>query len=74
VSFGTRRQCSADSKHRLYPRTDSVVIMLVESPDGQLALLGRSKNLPAHMQTCLSGFVDQGESIEEVRSNPNLQQ
>ena len=41
--------------------------MLVESPDGQQALLGRSKGLRANMQTCLSGFVDQAESIEEVR-------
>lgn len=66
ASFGTKRRCVADSQHRLYPRTDSVVIMLVESPDGQKALLGRSKGLRASMQTCLSGFVDQAESIEEV--------
>lgn len=69
TSFGTKRQCTADSQHRLYPRTDSVVIMLVKSPDGRQALLGRSKNLRANMQTCLSGFVDQAESIEEVRSS-----
>jgi NADH pyrophosphatase NudC (nudix superfamily) len=29
-------------------------------------LLGRSKNLPAGTLTCLSGFIDQGESIEEA--------
>lgn len=64
---GARRQCSASAEHRLYPRTDPVVIMLVESPDGASALLGRPRNYRmANMLTCLSGFVDQGESVEEA--------
>ena len=67
VQHGSRRQCTADSAHRAYPRTDPVVIMLVESVDGRRALLGRSKRIPSVMRTCLSGFVDQCESIEEVR-------
>jgi hypothetical protein len=41
--------------------------MLVESPDGSEALLGRSHKVPAAMRTCLSGFIDQCESIEEAR-------
>lgn len=68
ANCGTRRKCTTDSKHTLYPRTDPVVIMLVESPDGQQALLGRSKKLPPNVMTCLSGFIDQAESIEEVRT------
>mmetsp|Transcript_15187 Transcript_15187/g.44738 ORF Transcript_15187/g.44738 Transcript_15187/m.44738 type:complete len:192 (-) Transcript_15187:1123-1698(-) len=52
--------------HKLYPRTDPVVIMLVESPDGHRALLGRSKRNTPGMYTCLSGFIDQCESIEEA--------
>ena len=40
--------------------------MLVESPDGQRALLGRNKKFTAGMYTCLSGFIDQSEGIEEV--------
>lgn len=71
VSYGTRRQCTADKAHKQYPRTDPVVIMLVESADGQRALLGRSKKIRMHMQTCLSGFVDQCESIEEVCLSPS---
>lgn len=43
------------------------VIMLVESPDGRRALLGRSRKVAPGMYTCLSGFVDQCESVEEVR-------
>lgn len=45
------------------------VIMLVESPDGSLALLGRGKRYTPNMYTCLSGFIDQCESVEEV-GNP----
>ena len=56
---GSRRQCGAVPAHRLYPRTDPVVIMLVLHPDGTHALLGRSKNIRQGMLTCLSGFVDQ---------------
>ncbi|PRW58426.1 Nudix hydrolase chloroplastic [Chlorella sorokiniana] len=63
---GARRQCTAHDSHRQYPRTDPVVIMLVESPDGRSALLGRSKAMRPGMLTALSGFVDQGEAIEEA--------
>lgn len=40
--------------------------MLVVSADGQRALLGRAKNLRPGMYTCLSGFIEMGESIEEA--------
>ena len=41
--------------------------MLVESEDGQSALLGRSKTIRTKgILTCLSGFIEQGESIEEA--------
>ena len=40
--------------------------MLVESPDGNRALLGRSATQPVGMYTCLSGFIDQCEGIEEA--------
>ncbi len=43
-----------------------MVIMLVESPDGNRALLGRNKKFTPGMYTCLSGFIDQCESVEEV--------
>lgn len=43
-------------------------IMLVESVDGQSALLGRPRSLSRRgpVLTCLSGFIEQGESIEEA--------
>lgn len=63
---GKKRLCTGNDGHRLYPRTDPVVIMLVESFDGTKVLLGRSKKMPPGMMTCLSGFVDQGESISDA--------
>ena len=40
--------------------------MLVESKDGSSALLGRPKKLRPGVLTCLSGFIEQGESVEEA--------
>ncbi len=40
--------------------------MLVESPDGHRALLGRSAKSTPGMYTCLSGFIDPCEGIEEA--------
>ncbi|BDA44335.1 Peroxisomal NADH pyrophosphatase NUDT12 [Coccomyxa sp. Obi] len=68
IEGGSKRQCTDDPSHREYPRTDPVAIMLVESVDGQSALLGRPRSLTRRgpVLTCLSGFIEQGESIEEA--------
>ncbi|CAK0736539.1 hypothetical protein CVIRNUC_000762 [Coccomyxa viridis] len=68
IEAGGKRQCLADPAHREYPRTDPVAIMLVESVDGEHALLGRPRSLKRRgpVLTCLSGFIEQGESIEEA--------
>jgi NAD+ diphosphatase len=64
---GARRRCAgAPTAHTAYPRTDPVAIALVESPDGSAVLLGRGRASPPGMLTCLSGFVEQGESVEEA--------
>merc|ERR1712178_630839 len=65
VEGGMKRQVVGGSG-KLYPRTDPVAIGLILSPDGTKCLLGRSRNYPAGMYTCLSGFVDQCESVEEA--------
>ncbi|XP_056146266.1 peroxisomal NADH pyrophosphatase NUDT12 [Lampris incognitus] len=49
-----------------YPRVDPVVIMLVIHPDGNQCLLGRKKIFPVHMFSCLAGFIEPGETIEEA--------
>ncbi|CAO1629838.1 unnamed protein product [Parajaminaea phylloscopi] len=49
-----------------YPRTDPVVIMGVLSPDGERLLLGRQKKWPRGFWSCLAGFIEPGESLEEA--------
>ncbi|NXG72499.1 NUD12 pyrophosphatase, partial [Baryphthengus martii] len=49
-----------------YPRVDPVVIMQVIHPDGNQCLLGRQKRFPPGMFTCLAGFVEPGETIEDA--------
>lgn len=66
IQSGSRRQCLANASHKAYPRIDPVVIVLLESQDGSKALLGRPRSMSVPMYTCLSGFVEQCESIEEV--------
>jgi len=65
VEGGAKRQVQGGSG-KIYPRTDPVAIGLILSSDGQRCLLGRSHKYPPGMYTCLSGFVDQCESVEEA--------
>jgi NAD+ diphosphatase len=60
---GWKRDCpSCKAEH--FPRTDPVVIMLVTS--GDKCLLGRSQRFPAGMFSCLAGFVEAAETIEDA--------
>ncbi|KAI4882822.1 hypothetical protein NFI96_025048 [Prochilodus magdalenae] len=45
---------------------DPVVIMLVIHPDGNQCLLGRKKIFPPGMFSCLAGFIEAGETIENA--------
>ncbi|GAA5823467.1 hypothetical protein JCM10212_007164 [Sporobolomyces blumeae] len=49
-----------------YPRTDPVVIMAVLSPDREQILLGRQRSWPSKFYSCLAGFIESGESLEEA--------
>lgn len=49
-----------------YPRVDPSLIMLVLSPDKKRCLLGRQKRFPPKMFSCLAGFMEPGESIEDT--------
>jgi NAD+ diphosphatase len=60
---GWRRNCTVcEAEH--FPRTDPVVIMLPIS--GEKCVLGRSPRFPQTMWSCLAGFCEPGESIEEA--------
>jgi NAD+ diphosphatase len=60
---GWRRDCDA-CKTQHFPRTDPVVIMLAS--DGDRCLLGRSPRFVPSMWSCLAGFVEPGETIEDA--------
>jgi NAD+ diphosphatase len=60
---GSSRQCSG-CEAEVFPRTDPVVIMVVWRDDK--CLLGRRSGRPGGAYSCLAGFVDQGETIEEA--------
>jgi NAD+ diphosphatase len=60
---GWKRDCP-NCKVEHFPRTDPVVIMLVTS--GDKVLLGRQKQFPPGMYSCLAGFVEVAETIEDA--------
>ena len=63
AAAGWRRECDV-CKTPHFPRTDPVVIML--AVDGERCLLGRQSRWPKGMVSCLAGFVEPGETIEEA--------
>ncbi len=63
VEAGWRRDCPG-CKMQHFPRTDPVVIML--TIDGERCILGRSGRFATNSWSCLAGFVEPGETIEEA--------
>lgn len=60
---GYRRDCPAcEAQH--FPRVDPVSIMLIS--DGDRALLGRQPRFKAGSYSCLAGFVEPGETVEDA--------
>ena len=62
---GYRRECPACG-NMLFPRTDPVVIMLAVDVENDRCLLGRSAHFPPGMYSCLAGFLEPGETMEEA--------
>jgi NAD+ diphosphatase len=63
VQGGWRRDCPS-CKVEHFPRTDPVVIMLIIA--GERCVLGRSRRFAPTMWSCLAGFAEPGETIEEA--------
>src|SRR5579862_188889 len=63
VAAGWVRRCP-ECKASHYPRSDPVTIMLAVR--GERALLGRGKRRPGSRFSCLAGFMEPGETIEEA--------
>jgi NAD+ diphosphatase len=68
---GWRRDC-ANCKTQHFPRTDPVVIML--AVNGEHCLLGRSPRFVPTMWSCLAGFIEPGESIEDAVRRETLEE
>eukprot|EP00172_Hildenbrandia_rubra_P001991 Plantae.Rhodophyta-Hildenbrandia_rubra.ctg26351.p1 GENE.Plantae.Rhodophyta-Hildenbrandia_rubra.ctg26351~~Plantae.Rhodophyta-Hildenbrandia_rubra.ctg26351.p1 ORF type:complete len:397 (+),score=53.86 Plantae.Rhodophyta-Hildenbrandia_rubra.ctg26351:132-1322(+) len=77
---GSRRRCSKNSgdvdgkgenNNSLctgvwFPRIDPVAIVLVIDVAGDHCLLGRQERFPPGMYSCLAGFMEHGESVEDT--------
>jgi NAD+ diphosphatase len=63
VEGGWRRDCPGCTLQH-FPRTDPVAIML--AVDGERCVLGRSHRFQPGMWSCLAGYVEPGEAIEDT--------
>jgi NAD+ diphosphatase len=71
VDAGWRRDCpSCKTQH--FPRTDPVAIML--AIEGDRCLLGRSPRFLPTMWSCLAGFIEAGEAIEDAVRRETLEE
>ncbi len=68
---GWRRDCTHCGMQH-FPRTDPVVIMLAVA--GESCLLGRQARFAPGMWSCLAGFVEPGETIEEAARRETLEE
>ena len=60
---GSRRECDNCNRHH-FPRLEPVAIMLVTHGDN--CLLGRQARFPPGMYSCLAGFAEVGETLEDA--------
>ncbi|GLQ39871.1 NADH pyrophosphatase [Rhizobium albus] len=66
---GYRRRCpetEGGCGTTLFPRTDPVVIMLAIDEAEDRCLLGRSPHFPPGFYSCLAGFLEPGETMEDA--------
>ena len=63
ASSGWRRDCAGCSAQH-FPRTDPVAIMLAVR--GDFCLLGRQQRFAPGVVSCLAGFIEPGETMEDA--------
>jgi NAD+ diphosphatase len=81
LDWGYKKSCKnskcishAGAQSICYPRTDPVVIILVISPCEQKVLLGRQKRYGKAVYSCIAGFIEPGESLEEAARREVLEE
>src|SRR5438067_10445365 len=65
AATGERARRCPDCGLLAFPRLAPAIITLVERDDGQ-ALLARGRTFPIPMYSCIAGFVEPGETIEQA--------
>ncbi len=70
---GYRRECPACGAFH-FPRTDPVVIMLIIDTVRDEVLLGRSPRFAPGVVSCLAGFMEPGETIEDAVRRETLEE
>lgn len=71
ASAGYRRECpSCKASH--FPRTDPVAIMMVVR--GDFCLLARKPAFAPGMYSCLAGFIEPGETLEDAVRRETLEE
>ncbi len=63
VHGGWRRDCKSCEKQH-FPRLDPVIIMMVTR--GDQCIIGASHTYPENFYSCLAGFIEPGETIENA--------
>lgn len=63
---GGHKRMGLESGIKIYPRLDPVMIACVLSPDCKKCLLGHMKHFPKGFYSCLSGFIEPCESVQEA--------
>lgn len=71
VDAGWKRSCDA-CRAEHFPRTDPVVIMLAVRDDR--CLLGRQRAWEPRLWSCLAGFVEPGETLEQAAAREVLEE
>lgn len=70
---GYKRVCTA-CDNMIFPRTDPVVIMLAIDEKTDRCLLGRNHRFPEGMYSCLAGFLEPGETVENAVRRETLEE
>lgn len=69
---GYRRECMS-CDNIVFPRIDPVTIMLVHDGNGR-CVLGRQPRFPENFWSCLAGFVEPGETLEDAVRRETLEE
>ena len=81
VENGYKKQCSnlqcvsaSSIQNYSHPRLDPVAIAAVQSCDRKRLLLGRQAKFPKNVYSCLAGFIEPGETVEQAAAREVLEE